>query len=102
MTGSEYNKPLPFNDPLTRPYWDHAKTHQLAIQICNECTDKHFPPSPVCPKCLSEKQSWTVVSGNGFLLTWGRFHRAYWDGFKSSLPYDVCVVRLEEGPLVVS
>ena len=29
-------------------------------------------------------------------------HRAYWDGFKDSLPYRVCLVRLAEGPVVVS
>jgi uncharacterized OB-fold protein len=30
------------------------------------------------------------------------FHRAYWDGFKNELPYPVCLVQLEEGPLLVS
>ncbi len=30
------------------------------------------------------------------------FHRAYWPGFGPDLPYDVCLVQLEEGPLLVS
>jgi hypothetical protein len=30
------------------------------------------------------------------------FHRAYWGGFNDALPYRVCLVRLEEGPLLVS
>ena len=30
------------------------------------------------------------------------FHRAYWPGFKDDLPYSVCLVRLAEGPLMVS
>lgn len=102
MSINEYNKPLPIQDPLTKPYWDHAKSHRLAVQICNECSDVHFPPSPICPACLSDQQSWKVVSGNGKLLTWGRFHRAYWDGFKAEVPYEVCVVKLDEGPLLVS
>lgn len=29
-------------------------------------------------------------------------HRAYWDGFKDDLPYRVCLVRLDEGPVLVS
>jgi len=102
MTDSAYNKPLPIQDSLTKPYWDHARSHRLAVQICNECSDIHFPPSPICPACLSDNQSWKVVSGKGILLTWGRFHRAYWDGFRSEVPYEVCVVKLEEGPLLVS
>ena len=102
MSDIKYNKPLPVHDPLTMPYWDHAKTHRLAVQICDECSDIHFPPSPVCPACLSENQSWKVASGHGTLLTWARFHRAYWDAYKSTVPYEVCVVKLEEGPLIVS
>lgn len=102
MQTPRYEKPLPTIDPLTRPYWDHAKAHRLSVQKCRACGDRHFPPSPVCPRCLSEDQSWEVVSGRGTLLTWGRFHRAYWPGYREDLPYDVCIVQLEEGPLVVS
>jgi hypothetical protein len=102
MNHPAYNKPLPVIDLLTRPYWEHARAHRLAVQACRSCGDRHFPPSPVCPHCLSEEQTWEVVSGLGTLLTWGRFHRAYWPGYKEDLPYDVCVVRLNEGPLVVS
>ena len=98
----KYDKPLPVMDDLTRPYWEHAKAHRLAVQCCDACGDLHFPPSPVCPKCLSEQQSWRVASGRATLVTWAVFHRAYWDAYREAVPYDVCVVRLEEGPLVVS
>ena len=102
MDTTTYNKPLPTIDALTKPYWDHAKAHRLAVQKCSACGDRHFPPSPVCPACLSDAQEWEVVSGKGTLMTWGRFHRAYWPGYLEDLPYDVCVVKLEEGPMVVS
>ena len=97
-----YDKPLPVIDELTRPFWDHAREHRLAVQRCNACGDLHFPPSPVCPVCLSSEQDWQRVSGAATLMSWARFHRAYWDGFRQSLPYDVCVVRLAEGPVLVS
>ena len=99
---SKYAKPLPKIDPLSRPFWDHAREGRLAIQVCNGCKDAHFPPSPVCPNCLSEDQVWQAVSGRGTLESWVEFHRAYWDGFKDDLPYSVCLVRLAEGPLLVS
>ena len=97
-----YRKPLPVIDALTSPYWAHAKGHRLAVQKCDHCGDRHFPPSPVCPECLADEQSWEVVSGRATLVSWASFHRAYWDSVSGELPYDVCVVQLEEGPLVVS
>ena len=42
-------KPLPKIDTLTRPFWDLAKDHKLAVQVCHACGDRHFPASPVCP-----------------------------------------------------
>lgn len=96
-----YDKPLPTIDALTRPYWEHARRHELAVQRCEDCGDAHFPPSPVCPCCLSERQGWLVTNGRGTLLSWVRFHRAYWKGFQEELPYDVCAIELEAGPVVV-
>jgi len=61
-----------------------------------------MPPGPVCPACLSADQVWQVMSGRGTLDSWADFHRAYWLGFRNDLPYRVAVVRLEEGPVLVS
>ena len=97
-----YAKPLPAITPLTEPFWRHARELRLAVQICAACGDMHFPPAPHCPKCLSTEQSWQAVSGNGTVESWIDVHRAYWDGFKAELPYRVCLVRLDEGPLLVS
>ncbi len=99
---TEYKKPLPRIDDLSRPYWELARRRQLAVQRCAACGHRHFPPSPVCPACLSEDQGWEVVSGRAELLTWCEFHRAYWPAFGADIPYNVCVVQLAEGPRVVS
>ena len=95
-------KPQPRQDPLARPFWEHAAAGQLAVQRCDACGDRHFPPSPICPVCNGDAQSWQPVSGRGTLESWIAFHRAYWPGFAQELPYDVCLVRLAEGPLLVS
>lgn len=95
-------KPLPAPDPLSAPFWEHARRHRLAVQHCEDCGDQHFPPSPVCPACLSDRQEWRAASGLGTLVSWAVFHRAYWPGFLPDLPYPVCLVRLDEGPLLVS
>lgn len=102
MTPADYRKPLPTIDPLNRPFWDLARQGKLSVQRCTACGDRHFPPGPVCPACLGDTQEWEVVSGKGTLLSWVTFHRAYWNGFAADLPYDVCLVQLDEGPLLVS
>ncbi len=102
MESKPYDKPVPKVTPLTEPFWSHARAGRLAVQVCDDCHDLHFPPSPVCPKCLSTDQSWREVSGRATLLSWVMFHRAYWPGFVLDLPYPVCLVQLEEGPLLVS
>ena len=38
----------------------------------------------------------------GVLKSWAVFHRAYWPAFEGDLPYTVCLVRLEEGPLFIT
>lgn len=97
-----YTKPLPKADPLMKPFWEHAAARRLAVQRCERCDDLHFPPTHVCPKCLSDEQSWQPVSGEGTVFSWIEMHRAYWPGFASDLPYNVCIVKLREGPLLVS
>ena len=51
---------------------------------------------------MAGDQTWIEASGGGTLESWVDMHRAYWDGFKDDLPYRVCLVRLEEGPVVVN
>ncbi len=97
-----YNKPLPKLDPLTTPFWEHARRNILALQTCRACNDAHLPPSPVCPKCLSTDQDWKPASGRGVLEAYAEFHRAYWPGFNDDIPYSSAIVRLEEGPLMAT
>lgn len=104
MTMSEtYNKPLPNeDDPFARPFWEHAKREELTIQRCDACGHRHFPPGALCPACLSDRQSQEVVSGKGTLLAWVRFHQVYWEGFRDEVPYDTCLVELDEGPVMIT
>src|SRR5690349_11621611 len=96
-----YDKPLPIIDEYSKGYWNFARQHQLSVQVCRQCGNQHFPASPVCPSCLSDAQKWEAVSGRGTLLSWVTFHRAYWEGFRGELPYHVCLVQLDDGPIVV-
>jgi uncharacterized OB-fold protein len=95
-------KPLPTIDPVSKGFWDLANRGRLSVQRCDDCGHRHYPGAPVCPRCLSRQQTWEPVSGRGTLLSWVRFHRAYWEGFAPDIPYVVILVGLEEGPMMIS
>jgi uncharacterized OB-fold protein len=97
-----YDKPLPRLTPLNEGFWRYTRQSILAVQVCSACGDSHIPEAPVCPRCLAVEQAWQSTNGMGTLESWADFHRAYWDGFKEELPYRTCLVRLDEGPLIIS
>ena len=91
-------KPLPRVTADNRPFWEAARRHELALQRCEDCTRFRYPPAPVCPECLSERFTWTPVSGRGTVTTFVIVHRPYFASFAADLPYNVVQVQLDEGP----
>lgn len=85
-----------------RPYLDGCRAGQLRLQVCDACGTWRFPPSPVCPRCLSPAATWTAAGGRGRLWSWIVMHQRYFDAFADELPYLVAFVQLEEGPYMVS
>lgn len=61
-----------------------------------------FPASEQCSNCLSTLAGWTAVSGRGEVYSFNVMHQVYHPGFAAEVPYAVVVVKLEEGPKVVS
>jgi uncharacterized OB-fold protein len=98
--GSRTAKPLPTPSPESRPFWQAARDHQLALPRCNRCEKLWFPPAGICPHCLSDDTGWQQVSGRGRVYSFVVFHRAYHPAFE--LPYVVAVVELDEGPRLLS
>lgn len=99
---TDVRRPLPVRTPLTAPFWDSADKEELALPWCKRCDQTHFPPSPRCPHCLEDEMQWRPASGKATLISWVVFHRSYWDGVENDLPYNVCLVELEEGPRMLS
>ncbi|HEY90354.1 MAG TPA: Zn-ribbon domain-containing OB-fold protein [Dehalococcoidia bacterium] len=99
---TEYKKPVPGIDELSRPYWEAAKRHELVMQRCRECGCYRYPPGNICPGCASEDTEWVKVSGRGTIFTWNVFHKVYHPAFAQDVPYAIVAVELEEGPRVTS
>jgi uncharacterized OB-fold protein len=97
-----YKKPLPVITEENRGHWDAARKREFRLQRCDACGFVRFPIAPVCPRCLSHKAEWALLSGRGLVSSWVVFHKAYWPGFRDDLPYVVLQVALEEGPRYIS
>jgi uncharacterized OB-fold protein len=97
-----YEKPLPAIDNWNRPFWEATREQRLIAQGCDACGTVFFPPGPVCARCMSSALSWRTLSGRGTVESWVVFHQLYYKGFKEDLPYNVAMIRLEEGAYLLS
>ncbi len=97
-----YEKPLPKVKAENRPFWEAAKQHRFTLPRCKACGHVWFPPYLTCPKCISPNIEFIAASGNGKI--WGciEMHQAYMSKFQDDLPYNVALIKLEEGPFMFS
>lgn len=99
MAASSGAIPIPL--PETRPYWEAARRHELALPWCRPCGAFFFYPRAACPTCLSGDVEWRRVSGRGRLHTFTIVHRGPKD-FALGAPYVLAMVELEEGPRLMT
>lgn len=99
---STAEKPIPSIIASEKPYWDFARQHELRVQRCGHCAALRYPASPICPECGRTAHIWAQMSGGGKVLSWVVFHRKYFDGFANDIPYNVSMIALDEGPVLIS
>lgn len=98
----DYLKPLPTITDENEPFWSGLKGGELRFQRCGGCGHYRYPIAPICPCCLADDFVWTPVSGRGRVFSYVVFHNAYHRGFAADLPYNVALIRLEEGIFMFS
>ncbi len=91
-------RPVPFPDALTAPYWAAAKERRFVLPCCSDCAQYHFYPRAVCPHCGSPRIEWKGASGKGAVYSHTTIHRAPSPAFAPAVPYVVAIVELAEGP----
>jgi uncharacterized OB-fold protein len=101
---AEYTKPVPrpLNPELSQPFWEAAQRHHLVLPRCTRCGRYHFYPREVCPYCFSPNLEWVPASGRGRLYTYTVIHQPENRAFQADVPYAHCVVRLDEGVMMMS
>lgn len=92
-------RPLPKPTPETRHFWEGTRVQELRLQRCDDCSWVYFPPRPFCPQCASRSVSVFAASGRATLDSYVISHRPH-PAFEP--PYAIALVRLEEGPRMMS
>ncbi len=83
--------------------WRRIKAvYNLQGRLCRTCGSKYFPPIPLCPKCRRKTDFIDFqLSGLGKVYSYTVIHEPP-SGFKDLAPYVLALIRLDEGPLVLS
>jgi hypothetical protein len=86
-------RPIPDEDSMV--FWEGCRRHRLLIQQCDDCQRFRFPPSPLCPACLSSLATWREDVGAGEVVTFCVYHvDLAGTAWQVELPYAVAVVQL--------
>lgn len=94
-------KPAPQPTPETQPYWDATRRGELCLPFCSTCREYIFYPREFCPSCLGSDLEWRKLSGRATLWSYVICHRPS-PGFEEDAPYAIAIVKLEEGPQMMS
>ena len=94
--------PPPTPSALSAPFWAAVAEGRLLLRRCAACRRFTAYPREICPHCWSQDQTWEEVSGRAEVQTFTRVHRAGNAGWQSATPYIIALVRLAEGPVLLT
>ncbi|MFC4931505.1 bifunctional OB-fold nucleic acid binding domain-containing protein/MaoC family dehydratase [Massilia sp. GCM10023247] len=94
----DWNKPLPQPTPMSAPFWDGLKEHQVRLQQCGACSHWIFFPRAHCPRCASTDLSWRPIDGTGVVYTYTVARVPTLPEFADEMPQILAVVEFDEGP----
>ncbi|NDZ12764.1 hypothetical protein C7T35_10410 [Variovorax sp. WS11] len=92
--------PTPTSSSLA--YWAAAAAGRLELQRCGVCRRLASYPREICPYCWGKNLAWEVVSGHAHVQTFTRVHQVGHPGWRNAVPYVVALVRLVEGPVMLT
>ncbi|RLG42703.1 MAG: 3-hydroxybutyryl-CoA epimerase [Thermoproteota archaeon] len=94
---------LVYKIPISRiaRFWEGLKEGKVLATRCRKCSKLRFPPSAICPFCLSSDVEWVELSGEGIVETYTRITAAP-ASFSGEAPYTIVVARMKEGVKVLA
>ncbi len=99
---NEKPKPIPVVNSWSKPYWEAANQNKFVIQKCKDCGEFNFIPRMACPTCFSDNMGWVEASGKGTVYSHTTVLNNAPTAFQNDCPYVVAIIKLAEGPQMVS
>lgn len=93
---------LPTVTDVSAPFFAAAALGELRHQRCDRCALAFLYPRARCPGCHTDTLSWERSAGRGWVVSFAPVHRVPWNEFPRPVPYTVVLVRLDEGPQLMS
>lgn len=94
--------PPPTPSALSTPFWAAAAQGRLLLLRCQACQRFAAYPRDICPHCWSQDQVWEEASGRAQVQTFTQVHQAGHPGWQLAAPYVIALVRLAEGPVLLT
>jgi uncharacterized protein len=88
--------PIPQITDENGAFWTGGRDGELLITRCTSCGYWIHPPSPRCPKCLSDRIEPSAVSGRGTVYSYTINRQAWVPGLE--VPFVIAIVELDEQP----
>jgi uncharacterized protein len=105
VEAKKYEKALPDINQVTKPFWDHCKSHELCMQFCENCSDWIWYPKAWCPSCgKRDSIKWKKLSGKGKIYSYTIIRQVIDNSpaFQADLPFLIGLIELEEGLRIYS
>lgn len=94
--------PAPTPTAESEVFWNACRQERLLLQRCTGCGRWVFYPRAFCPFCWSDALQWLPASGAGRVRGFTVVHKPGHPGWLAAVPYTVAVIRLAEGPTMLS
>lgn len=102
LDASRRLRPTPFATEVSRPYWNAAREGVLRLQRCQDCHTAIHYPRRWCPKCWSTALDHFDARGTGVVVTFTIVRQSPFEGFDAHTPYVLAIVKLDEGPTMLT
>ena len=96
------DKRLPRPTPLTEPWWEACRRHELLVQRCNSCGTHQFYPRTLCTACGGRELEWVRASGRGQVMSYTVVRLPVSPAYADEVPYAIALVELAEGPVMMA
>lgn len=94
------SRPIAPPDHCTQEWWDATREGRFLVQRCAECGHRQHYPRNICTACGGARLTYDQATGRGTVYSHTTVRRAPHPAFDA--PYVVALVRLDEGPLVLT